>query len=142
MKNDLLLQALYSGKDIPDVIKRFEKELRDTKDYNNLIHANKLAEYRKSKTDKNLLYRMRKNFNEIYSLIDKNFKDVRFVIDGRLKSLLSFEKKIQKLMSEKRSLDLLRDQFAFRIVIFGENTQSLVSICYQMKLFVLVWRRV
>ena len=40
MKNDLLLQALYSGKDIPDVIKRFEKELRDTKDYNNLIHAN------------------------------------------------------------------------------------------------------
>ena len=70
---------------------------------------------------------MRKNFNEIYSLIDKNFKDVRFVIDGRLKSLLSFEKKIQKLMSEKRSLDLLRDQFAFRIVIFGENTQSLVS---------------
>lgn len=90
MKNDLLLQALYSGKDIPDVIKRFEKELRDTKDYNNLIHANKLAEYRKSKTDKNLLYRMRKNFNEIYSLIDKNFKDVRFVIDGRLKSLLSF----------------------------------------------------
>lgn len=132
MKNDLLLQALYSGKDIPDVIKRFEKELRDTKDYNDLIHANKLAEYRKSKTDKNLLYRMRKNFNEIYSLIDKNFKDVRFVIDGRLKSLLSFEKKIQKLMSEKRSLDLLRDQFAFRIVIFGENTQSLVSTCYQI----------
>lgn len=132
MKNDLLLQALYSGKDIPDVIKRFEKELRDTKDYNNLIHANKLAEYRKSKTDKNLLYRMRKNFNEIYSLIDKNFKDVRFVIDGRLKSLLSFEKKIQKLMSEKRSLDLLRDQFAFRIVIFGENTQSLVSTCYKI----------
>ena len=41
MKNDLLLQALYSGKDIPDVIKRFEKELRDTKDYNNLIHANR-----------------------------------------------------------------------------------------------------
>ena len=35
-------------------------------------------------------------------------------------------------MSEKRSLDLLRDQFAFRIVIFGENTQSLVSICYQI----------
>lgn len=116
MKNDLLLQALYSGKDIPDVIKRFEKELRDTKDYNNLIHANKLAEYRKSKTDKNLLYRMRKNFNEIYSLIDKNFKDVRFVIDGRLKSLLSFEKKIQKLMSEKRSLDLLRDQFALGLL--------------------------
>ena len=73
MKNDLLLQALYSGKDIPDVIKRFEKELRDTKDYNNLIHANKLAEYRKSKTDKNLLYRMRQRCSFRYRWKTKVF---------------------------------------------------------------------
>lgn len=132
MENELLLQALYTGTDIPDVIRRFEKSLRSTKDYTNIIHANKLAEYRLSKTDKNLLYRMRKNFNEIYSVIDKQYKDVRFLIEGRLKSLISFEKKIQKLLSEKRSLDLLRDQFAFRIIVFGENSPELISKCYDI----------
>lgn len=129
-----LLAALYTEHSIPDILKKYEELLKTTSEklVPNLAHAAKIAEYRSMITDKKFLYRIRKNFNNIYSLIDKNFPDVRFCIDGRRKSLISTEKKIQKLLSENKSLDLLRDLFAFRILIFGKNSQKLISTCYSI----------
>ena len=129
MKNDLLNNALYSGRDIPEVLKIYAEELRSTGKLEDVAHATKILEYCKMITNKRLLYRLRKNFNEIYSLIDKNF-NAKFVIDGRRKSLISSEKKCQKLISEGKSLDLLRDIFAFRIILFGKNSFALINTCY------------
>lgn len=131
-KSPVLTNVLYSAHSIPDILMKYEKALKNTGEIIHLAHAAKLSEYRNMITNKKFLYRIRKNFNGIYSLIDKNFPDVRFCIDGRRKSLISTEKKIQKLLSENKSLDLLRDLFAFRILIFGKNSQKLIDTCYSI----------
>ena len=132
MSNEKFTSALYSGKDIPDVLLLYEKELRKSSDLIDVLHANKIKEYRKLITDKNLLYRIRSNFNEIYKLIDKRFPDICFSIDGRRKSLVSVEEKIQKYLSENKSLDLLRDIYAFRIILFGHDSKKQIKQCYDI----------
>lgn len=127
-----LVDAMYTEHSIPDILDKYESTLRSSENVLSLAHAAKISEYRKMITDKKFLYRIRKNFNAIYSLIDKNFPDIRFCIDGRRKSLISTEKKIKKLLSENKSLDLLRDLFAFRILVFGKNSQKLISSCYSI----------
>ncbi len=131
-KSPVLTNVLYSAHSIPDILIKYENTLKSTGEIIHLAHAAKLSEYRNMITDKKFLYRIRKNFNGIYALIDKSFPDVRFCIDGRRKSLISTEKKIQKLLSENKSLDLLRDLFAFRILIFGKNSQKLIDTCYSI----------
>lgn len=125
-------KSLYSGKDIPDVLTRYEKELRHSNDLIDTLHANKIMEYRTLIINKSLLFRIRRNFNEIYKLIDHEFPEIKFSIDGRRKSLVSVEKKINKLLAEERSLDLLRDIYAFRITLFGSNSLELVNKCYKI----------
>lgn len=72
MKNDLLLQALYSGKDIPDVIKRFEKELRDTKDYKQSYSCEQACWIpKKQNRQKSAVSHEKKHLQEIYSLMIK-----------------------------------------------------------------------
>lgn len=115
----------------------YESQLKATGDIADLAHSTKIAEYRKMITNKRYLDRLRANFNAIYSLLDKNFPEIRFVIEGRRKSLISTEKKIQKLLSENKSLDLLRDLFAFRILIFGDNDKQLIQDCYAIALKVI-----
>lgn len=127
-----IAEALYTERSIPDVLKKYEALLRDTDNLFNIAHAAKIAEYYHQITNKKYLTSLRQTFNGIYSLIDKNFPDVRFCIDGRRKSVISTEKKIQKLLKEKKSLDLLRDLFAFRILIFGKNSSALISTCYSV----------
>lgn len=129
---DKLQQALYTGSSIPDVLEIYEQSLKDSKTFTDIAHASKINEYRNLITNKKFLSRIRKNFNEIYSLLDQEFPDVCFVIDGRRKSLISTEKKIRKLLRENKSLDLLRDLFAFRILIFGKDSQKLISLCYSI----------
>lgn len=132
MKNDLLQQALYTGGDIPDVIAKYANALKANPSIANVNHANRLIEYKNSITNKNLLYRLRKNFNGIYTLLDKHFRDVRFVIDGRRKSLISFERKVEKLIAEGKELDQIKDTFAFRVIVFGTNSYSLINTCYNI----------
>lgn len=132
MKNNLLNSALYTGKDVPEVLSIYSNSLKQTGKLIDIAHAGKISEYRKLIIDKKLLHRLRKTFNEIYNLIDTRFKDTRFVIDGRRKSVIGTEKKYVKLISENRSLDLLRDIFAFRVTIFGTNSISLIKTCYEI----------
>lgn len=127
-----LRTVLYNSNSIPEVLTKYEELLRSTGDLVDVAHAVKIAEYRNLITDKKFLYNIRTNFNGIYSLIDKTFPDVRFMIDGRCKSLISTERKIRKLLSENKSLDLLRDMFAFRILLFGKNSPELIKTCYEI----------
>lgn len=129
---NLFAEALYAGRSIPEVLTKYEQLLRHSGDLLDLAHASKIAEYNHQITNRKYLTSLQQNFNGIYSLISTKFPDVRFSIDGRRKSLVSTEKKIQKLLKEKMSLDLLRDLFAFRILIFGKNSSSLISTCYKI----------
>lgn len=127
-----LVEILYTEHSIPAILKKYEESLKSSRNTIELAHAAKLAEYRNMITDRKFLSKVRKNFNEIYHLIDINFPNIRFCIDGRRKSLISTEYKIEKLLSENRSLDLLRDVFAFRILLFGKTSNDLISSCYKI----------
>lgn len=132
MSEKLFLNSLYSENSIPAILSKYEDLLKKEGDVINIAHAAKISEYRNMITNKKFLFRIRRNFNNIYSVIDKEFPDVRFCIDGRRKSLISTEKKISKLLNQNKSLDLLRDLFAFRILIFGKNSQELIQQCYSI----------
>lgn len=124
-----LPQALYLGHSIPDVLSEYEQILRKEGE---IAHATKIAEYRSLIINKEFLSKIRKNFNNIYKLIDKDFSSEKFCIDGRRKSLISTDKKIQLLLDKNRSLDLLRDMFAFRITLLDRNSETLINTCYDI----------
>lgn len=128
----LLREALYQGRSIPEVLKLFEKALKAQGDLESIAHAVKIKQYYELIENRSFLSRIRKNFNGTYNIIDKDFPELRFRIDGRRKSLKSTELKIENLVSEKESLDMLRDMFAFRVLLFGKNTHLLLKECYSV----------
>lgn len=127
-KESQLTSVLYDGHSIPEILDLYIQRLKKSNDIDDISHANKLIEYRKLITNKKFLSKIRKNFNSIYSTITSEYPNLRFNIEGRRKSLLSVEKKILRLQSEKRSLEYLRDLMAFRIIIF-DNSEEL---CYDL----------
>ena len=127
-----LQDYLYSEKTVPDVLERYIKELASANEIQHTIHANKLASYQNAIKDKQYLKDMRKLFNEMYDLLDKNHPKLQFYIDGRRKSLISTERKILQYNSLEQSLDLIRDFFAFRIILFGDHSINLILHCYKV----------
>ena len=123
---------LYNEYTVPDVLEQYIKELTLTGEIKNDLHANKLRSYLNMIEDKNLLRDLRKLFNETYDLLDKKHPDLHFYIDGRRKSLISAEKKIMLYSSMNKSLDLIRDFFAFRIILFGDSSIDLTCHCYKV----------
>lgn len=129
--NSKLPDLIYQGKDIPDVARLYETELRKNDDFQSNIHATAYSHFRTVISDKNFLKVLRKEFDSLYIFLDKENPHLRFNIEGRRKSLISFENKIIRLLSENRSVDSLRDIFAFRIIIFGDFAEEeLIRQCY------------
>ena len=124
--------CLYSSKDIPEALEAFEKMLTETQDPKNIAHAAKIRQYRLLMKNRRFLSSLRKNFNELYKKITALYPETRFVIEGRRKSILSYEMKILKSLSEGESLDLIRDMMGLRIVLFGEATQEQLEDCYEI----------
>ena len=116
---DLFEQALYDSKStsIPIVLEKYEKLLLNRGDEQSILHANRLRQYRSEITNRTYFEELRKNFDNLYSLISQSneFGHLTFSIDGRIKSVISTDKKIRKNLNENRSLDSLRDTTAFRI---------------------------
>lgn len=124
--------CLYSSKDIPEALEAFEEMLSETQDPQNIAHAAKIRQYRLLMKNRRFLSSLRKNFNELYKNITQLYPETRFVIEGRRKSILSYEMKILKNLSEGKSLDLIRDTMGLRIILFGEPTQKQLDECYDI----------
>jgi len=127
-----LQQHLYTEHTLIDVLNRYIEELLSSGGISELLHANKLISYRNTIKDKQFLRDARKLFNETYDLIDKNHPALNFSIAGRRKSLISTEKKINQYFELNKSLDLIRDFIAFRIILFGNDSLDLVKHCYMV----------
>ena len=134
MHTTLSLQNyLYTETTISDVLDRYIEELKSTRKVEDLIHANKLISYQTLLKDKTFERESRKFFNEIYDLIDKNHPALQFELSGRKKSLISTEKKIKKYFLLDKSLDLIRDFYAFRLILSGDETKvNLIEHCYKV----------
>lgn len=127
-----LQDYLYSKHTIPDVLDNYIKELFEAGDTESILHANKLKSYENMIKDKSFLRDSRKLFNETYDLIEKNHPGLQFSIGGRRKSLISTERKILQYTALGKSLDLIRDFFAFRIILYGNNSVGLIQHCYKI----------
>lgn len=133
MPHSKLPELLYQGKDIPDILRLYIAELRKSPDFQSQAHASAISNYQSLITDKKISSSVRKEFDFLYSCLDKENPQLRFTMEGRRKSLISFENKILRLLRENRSLDSIKDIFAFRIVIFGAlNPEELVQQCYSI----------
>lgn len=82
--------------------------------------------------DKQFLKDLRRLFNGTYDLLDKKHPELHFSIAGRRKSLVSVKKKILRYFSLGKSLDMIHDFFAFRIILFGDNSINLEKHCYDV----------
>ena len=125
-----LQEHLYTQHTIPDVLDRYIDELTAKGGLQDRLHANKLIAYRNIIQDKQFLRDTRSLFNATYDLIAKNHPKRQFSIAGRRKALISSEKKICQYGELGKSLDLIRDFFAFRIILFGDDSIDLVQHCY------------
>lgn len=124
--------ALYKATSIPNALEIYSEDLTKLGDLKNIAHAKALKRYHDEIIDKKYLSRLRRNFNEIYSLISKDYPDITFLIEGRRKSFISTDNKIIKLLNENRSLDLLRDTNGFRILVFQKSSHELLDTCYSI----------
>lgn len=134
---EIRLKALYQAyPSIPAMLETYEELLLKREDIASIAHAGRLKLYRENIIDKKNLLELRKTFNEIYTLIDKNFPSIHFLIEGRRKSFISTDTKIVKNLNEHKSLDLIRDTNAFRIIIFG-SSHEYISSCYSIMNYII-----
>ena len=131
--NSKLPEFIYKGSNIPEILRLYENELRKNNDFQSIAHAGAIKQYHDIMVDKKFLALTRKTFDNLYSILESD-PDLLFRIEGRRKSLISAEEKICKLLSENRSLDLFRDTFAFRIILFDQITppEELIYKCYSV----------
>lgn len=125
-----LQDHLYTCHTVPEVLDGYIKELVNTGKIEELIHANKLVSYLNLIRDKQFLKDTRSFFNGCYDLIARNHPGLQFSIAGRRKALVSSEKKIRQYTELGKSLDLIRDFFGFRIILFADDSIDVVQHCY------------
>lgn len=133
-----IVPYLYEGTSIPNIVELYCEELMkgSTED---ILHASKLWEYHNVLTDRGFLKEIRKTFDELYDLISEQEPDLMFCLEGRRKSLISLERKILTQLDKNKSLDTLRDLFAFRITIFDENAGEMIEECYRVAEMLIVF---
>ena len=135
MKGDGVLSfqdVLYREHCISDVIAAYAEELTSSGDTRDIMHANRLLSYQNMITDKVYENRLESFFDETYRLLDANHPRLGLDIEGRQKSLVSLEKKIQLYSALGKPLDLIRDCFAFRVLLYGDESLDLISHCYKI----------
>ena len=115
---------------IPEILDRYVDFLKSTGDVLDAQTATIQLQYRKMVTNTRFLSQVRTHFNRLYKELSR--MGLYFKLDGRRKSLLSFEKKVQLALEEGKTLDSIRDIFAFRIVLFDTTSNPLIEECYQV----------
>ena len=133
--SNLFKKAFYDKRSttVKRALEIYEELLLGVGDENSILHANKIRQYRSEITNKKYLSDLKRNFNALYSLIDKQYPGLNFAIEGRIKAVISFDKKVVKKINNQESLDLLRDTTGFRILIFGPYSQEKqIKLCYEL----------
>lgn len=129
-----LPEFIYQGNSVPEIIRLYNSELLKGDSFQDISHAMALKAYHAQITDRKFLTLLRRDYEGLCQTIIKLFPQLKFSMGGRCKSLISTEEKLCKLLSEKQSLDLFRDSYAFRIVLFGDeaNSLQLINNCYEI----------
>ena len=123
----LFEEALYSNDSIPDVLEAYSDKLRNVGGNRNLLHANKVLEYKDIISTRSHAT-LRKIFDKFYTILNRDMPHLRFRIAGRRKSLISVEQKIQRNLDLNKSLDLIRDMLGVRIILLNGNPEDCYAV--------------
>jgi (p)ppGpp synthase/HD superfamily hydrolase len=142
VKQLTLSECCYQTADIKAAVNKFADFLNKTGELTNISRANNLRQYYNLISKKIYMDRMEKIINRINKdFMRKYFPDVQFKIELRIKSLLSFDTKLQLLQKEaaqdieqgKRPRELFpRDVMAFRIIILDRRDNKGVDDCFRI----------
>ena len=122
--------SLYAANSVADVINRYQTVLQEDGSVESLLVSAKLQEVLSMISDVNFLSEILSIFDELYQAIVENYPDLYFILEGRRKSLLRTVAKIYSLVENNRSLDDIRDIYAFRLILLDDSPEEQVDNCY------------
>lgn len=112
-----LSNSLYVGRDIPEIVREYQKELRNSNIPMNASHADVLENYLNHYTDTSELEHICRLINDF---LQKN-PDFYYDLSSRVKAFISTEVKIRKKKDSKKALDV-EDFSGIRIVDLKKKT--------------------
>ena len=131
----------YTTSSIKEAIEKLARQLLETKELANISRANNLRQYYNLISKRTYMRRMETIINMISEFIRREFPEIQFKIELRIKSLLSFDAKLQLLQREankdvaegRRPRELFPyDVMAFRIIILDRKDAKGVDDCYRV----------
>lgn len=128
----MLQDYLYSLKTVDEVLERYIEELKSKGSIDSTLHASALIAYKNIINDKQFLKEASDFFEKIYILLENEHPNLYFNISGRQKSLVSTERKILRYLNLGKSVDLIHDFFAFRIILFNSSSINVEEHCYKV----------
>ncbi len=129
VEDDLsIVPFLYNSSSLDELLEKYSTALRNSKDLNNQLHANKLDEFKNILLDNNFLSKIRTHYNSLYSFTKSSYPDLKFYLSGRRKDVIGAEKKINLYLSQNRALSDFKDELAFRFILFNGN----IKTCYEL----------
>ena len=135
---NLIIQMLQASLDannsVPNVLSDFSRRLisEDSeipKDIG-IVLSNAICDYSNLIQNRTYLSALRKTFNLIYDFISVD--DITFKIEGRRKGMINSIEKMIKLIKRGKPLDLFRDSMGIRIILFGDETESIQFKAYEI----------
>ena len=137
----ILVNCMYSEKHdyVSDLVEQYKKELASAYSYSKStrIHLRlaSLKHYEKLLVDEELQKRFTQEVSQLITLIHEEFPGIKVRAQGRFKSFISWFNKLTKILDDGRSIDLLNDIIAFRLIVKAKKGQKLsqsqlVETCY------------
>ena len=134
-----LFEYIYEQKEentLEGILERFIAELSKNKDRKSHMYKTKLTEILNINKDKEFYLEMQSHILGIKNIAEKACKVLsngRVIVIGRQKSIKSIDDKIRLFLKEEKSLDLIRDFFAYRIIVSGGNSEKeRVDVVYKI----------
>ena len=127
-KQITIVPYLYNSSSLEEVLLQYSMDLRNSNDLTNLLHANKIIEFRDILLDNKFLSKTRRLYNDLYSLTKKENPDLKFDLSGRRKAVIGADNKINLYISQDRDLSEFTDIFALRFILFNGGIEA----CYKL----------
>ena len=124
-----LTDFLYEGKEkkfLDDILRNYITYLKEFGTFDSIQHSSTLLDYQINYVQDTYYH---SNLEILFESFLESIKDlnIKYSLKGRIKSLVKVEEKILEYQKRKKSLDSIKDFYAFRYLVKGT-----VEECYQL----------
>lgn len=131
-----IVPYLYEYDTVPKIINAYCNDLWNSNVIENIEHASKLIEYKNVLEDDKTVKRIQTICNSIFKAL-REIPDLPLIFEGRIKSLISTEKKILTYQAKGLTLDQVRDFIGLRLILIMDNTETNIFRCYSIMRFII-----